>query len=797
MIRNILNIRYVFAILFAVVFFAPTLVMAGPPAGNWWDVVPEDEVPCPNYDSILYSEIAPKLHEIDLKTDRMKVEVMGQSAGGRNLFLVIMSSAENIKWINYYKRFSRIMSEDPERALVMIDNGEDIKVPLFINGSIHGNEYEGTDACIRLIETLAFEDTEQVNAILDNTILLFNVCQNPDGRVLGTRENVNSIDLNRDFVSQTQPETRATVKQIREWNPLIFLDLHDDVDPMLIEPCTAPHNQNYEYDLYIKWALYQAEAMEAELMAQTGLSAQIPYRDWVFEEYGTWDDWPPIYTPMYAMHHGAFGHTLETPYEDERGVDADYAAVWGAFKFVVENKRGMLQDHINIFWRGNYAKPQKLISEELLAEAPSDQFNEFTIKEFPTAYVIPADGSAQLSPHQPAELVEYLIFNGVEVEKATESFTLDAVEYPAGTYIVWLDQPKRGLANVILEDGPDVSELQEGMVFYSPPTAWSIPLMMGVHRVVMEEKTEINTVRIRKAVMPEGSVETGSAGAYAYLPTTVAAIKATNNLLAQGATVYRSEKSFEDSGRTFGPGTFIIPADSAIADRLAQDSKLEIFALSNIPGDAVLMKKQRIAVCMNFPNALRFTLSYLGFDNDIVTTDDLNSGKISEYDLFININRSWDGLSEDGKASLTAFFENSGDYIGATRTGVSFGADAGLMNVVYQAEGPDCILNIDYVTGDPLAAGFREDSHAMAIGLTYFTDIPENAKTTASVDSGDFLVSGFWPGWQDSGAKGMPIIVHETTGSRDVTLMGINPVFRGYPKNTYRLLANAIYNSLE
>ena len=56
--------------------------------------------------------------------------------------------------------------------------------------------------------------------------------------------------------------------QITPQHPMIVLDLHGFVNPMLIEPCTPPHNPNYEYDLYIKWALAQAEAMEAELLAR-------------------------------------------------------------------------------------------------------------------------------------------------------------------------------------------------------------------------------------------------------------------------------------------------------------------------------------------------------------------------------------------------------------------------------------------------------------------------------------------------------------------------------------------------
>ena len=68
-----MQIRYYFlAILFVAMLITPAGAMASPLAappsqGPWWDVVPEDENPSPYYDSILYSEIAPKLREIEVK----------------------------------------------------------------------------------------------------------------------------------------------------------------------------------------------------------------------------------------------------------------------------------------------------------------------------------------------------------------------------------------------------------------------------------------------------------------------------------------------------------------------------------------------------------------------------------------------------------------------------------------------------------------------------------------------------------------------------------------------------------
>ena len=55
---------------------------------KWWEVTPEEENPSPDYDSILYSAIAPRLHEITKNSNRVMVKIMGQSAGGRDLYMV-------------------------------------------------------------------------------------------------------------------------------------------------------------------------------------------------------------------------------------------------------------------------------------------------------------------------------------------------------------------------------------------------------------------------------------------------------------------------------------------------------------------------------------------------------------------------------------------------------------------------------------------------------------------------------------------------------------------------------------
>ncbi len=776
----------------------PASASAGPAAqgGPWWIPKPEPyEAPLSD-NGILYSQIAPKLREFETTSNRVRVEVIGQSAGGRNLFLVTVSAPEALGRLGQYQAIRRTMLKDPEKAQEMIDKFGDFKVPVFINGSIHGGEVTGVDAIMRLIEKLAYDNSPEVQEILQDEILLFNVVQNPDGRVAGTRGNANGFDINRDFITQSQPETRATVKIITDWNPMIMLDLHGFTNPMLIEPCTPPHNPNYEYDLYIKWAYDEAKAMEGELLAQTGYPAQIPFED----RAQGWDDWPPIFTPMYAMYHGAYGHTLETPYRDARGVDAHYAAVWGALKFAAQNRQAMVRDQVEIFKRGFLGSVQMPIPPEILAESPYNQFNYLTTIDFPTAYVIPAKAPLQQNPYEAARLVDFLLRNDLEVTQADKAFTANGVQYPAGTYVVWMKQPKRGLANTILWAGWDIS--YTGILSMYDISGWSLPLAWGVTRAEVTDKDWTTATHpINGADAVQGSREGGVAAAYAFLPTSNQAIKATNELLARGVAVSRAESPFTVGGRSFGPGTFVVGADQALANELANSYGLDVYALKSKPSGLVQMRRQKVATSAD--EGVNFTLRQLGFDVTALATADLNADALNTggYDVWVNSSRSYSSLSAAGKASVAAFIARGGDYVGIGRTGVPFASSANANLLTFtSAQGlsdDNGLLKVNYDPADPVSAQYPAASYGFVYGPVWFTSVGPDVKVSASADSGDFFVSGFWRNWKTSTAAGKPVVVHGTKGAAEVTLIGLNPSFRAHPEHTFRLLANSIYDGLD
>ena len=277
----------------------------------------------------------------------------------------------------------------------------------------------------------------------------------------------------------------------------------------------------------------------------------------------------------------------------------------------------------------------------------------------------------------------------------------------------------------------------------------------------------------------------------------IAAFQVTNELIDRGVAVQRASSAFTDQGISFEPGTFIVPADPSLANELANQHALDVFAISGPPNNAVVMEKQKIAVYAD--EYTRYALDVLGFDYDVVGRSDVNAGVVENYDLFLNYSRNWSGLSGTGKASLLSFFAAGGDYVGLRSTGIGMAVDAGIIDVDYTSvsSSNNAIVNVTYSSNDSVAGGFRNNDYAFVYGPAWFTRLGAGVVSSAEFGANDFVVSGYWVGWQGSGAAGQPVVVHGSNGDSDTILIGIDTTFRAHPENTFRLLGNAIYSGLE
>ncbi|HEX6024431.1 MAG TPA: M14 family zinc carboxypeptidase [Solirubrobacter sp.] len=783
---------------------------------------------------------------------RMKVEVFGRSAQGRPMYLVTINQTKTKAQREAFENWQEVRElalEKPDKALKRLSKKkDDFKVPIFIQSAIHGNEYEGVDAMMQFINRVAttrYGTDPEVDRILDHAILVFNVVQNPDGRAAGTRANGNGFDLNRDFLTQSQPEVQAVVSVLQKWLFPDMLDQHGYVTPTLIEATTKPHNPGIDYDLFLKWNQPRTAANVAAL-ATVGLGAQRPINDWCSDAdlppIGStvcadgnppgpavaegWDDWGPFYTPMYNQLVGLNGSTVEmcsstatnpntqrvcgapglTTFPVGRAAArlAQEMVTRSTLAFDIANRKQLLADMIEIYRRGDDGAKRPDC-----CPPPFDVANNW-MHEYPTAYVIPR-GAGQRSDAEANRLVSWLLTNGVEVTELEKSALVNGQRFDEGSYVVWMDQPHRGLAETALSVGVDVSD--EIGVLYAPPAAWSHGYLWGADIVQIPAGTRLHvkTEPIKKPGRLDGGVENGSKTThYALRLNSPTAVRTLNRLLGDGVPAQIATQPITRSGRTYPAGSAIFDASlKKQLERAGRDSGLTFEAVSGgqISGLEPLARVPRFAVLANGLTQEIWVLRNLGFTADPIPTGaggDLNNpsapNPLEGYDVVYN-QANWPG-GATARARLTEFFAAGGGYIGAGTNGAAFltnsGQVAGLTAANRGGGGRSGIVYWDNVGGaaSPIVGAYPARDTAIMDPPTWLTAVPASFSVDARLPSSGFFAAGLWLlDAQSASAPGSALVAHgpNATGTARLTVFAFNPLYRADPEREWPAVASAAY----
>jgi hypothetical protein len=745
-----------------------------------------------------YHDIAPKLNALQRRSDRVSAEVIGESATGLDLYLVTVTAPESSAEARRQAKMRARIENAPAAAARDREIARGYKTPVFINANIHGNEWEGTDAALRVIEELATGNTAATKDLLAKSRLYFNITANPDGRIAGTRGNGNGFDMNRDFVTASQPEVRAMRQIMIDTQPVAMLDLHGYVNGTLIEPTTPPHGENYEYDLFIKNTYANGIGMEAAVKALgytpgedgDGVEPpQIPFRD----AAEGWDDWPPIFTPQYAPFHGAVAtHTIEIPLQVNNAsynnlpvaelrrrsaINTDIAAttVRSTFAFTLANRARLLADQIEVFRRGAAGEP---LRPPPLGIVPGFGPEDVYTTTLPRAYVISP------RPAVPAaRLVDFLVANDVRVERATRGFRLGGVTYPRGSYVVDMHQPKRGMANVILAAGRDITPDVDQMYDIS---AWSHGLLWGTDVDAVTSGPLRVPGKPVLAAEPTGSV--AGQGDLALRLDDGKEIIALNELLAAGVAV-----------RWRGDGGVVVPGSARSLARTLADRYGVTFAAAGDDAPAgAPMRPVTIAAAAAADEV--FTLRELGFDIRAVSTSVLNAGfDWSGVDvLFVSSGLDYASLDPSARTALDAFLVRGG-VITRGATGAAFNSAAGLLTArtVPARDDANGVVRVAG-SGGPLTAGTPE--HAFVFSPLWFTDLGPEVTVEQSYANSGPLVSGHWrPDPADgtggpAGAVGQASVIRGTDErGAAVVAFGTEPLFRNHPKGMFAQVGRAVH----
>jgi Zinc carboxypeptidase len=112
-----------------------------------------------------------------------------------------------------------LLTNDPEGEI-----SSSHRLTVQIIGCQHGTESAGAESLLYVARELLSGSLRKVLKDID-VVLIPNA--NPDGRDNGKRANANGVNLNIDFVTLTQPESRALVAALHRYRPEVSLDVHE------------------------------------------------------------------------------------------------------------------------------------------------------------------------------------------------------------------------------------------------------------------------------------------------------------------------------------------------------------------------------------------------------------------------------------------------------------------------------------------------------------------------------------------------------------------------------------------
>ncbi|WP_396168717.1 M14 metallopeptidase family protein [Flavobacterium sp.] len=99
-------------------------------------------------------------------------------------------------------------------------------IKVFMWSQMHGNESTTTKAVFDFLN-LIHSSNELGQRLLKKFTFCFLPMVNPDGAELYTRENANKVDLNRDSIDLSQPESQLLRQTFNEFQPHFCFNLHD------------------------------------------------------------------------------------------------------------------------------------------------------------------------------------------------------------------------------------------------------------------------------------------------------------------------------------------------------------------------------------------------------------------------------------------------------------------------------------------------------------------------------------------------------------------------------------------
>lgn len=743
-----------------------------------------------------WRQITDYFAKLDKASNKVTVKEIGKTTNGKPLIVAFISSSDNIKNLEKYRKISakladpRTIANDTELA-DLVKNGKTI---VSISCSIHSTEIVASQMSMNLAYDLATSNDGDTKEILDNTILLLIPSSNPDGidivadwyrKTLGTKSEGTSPpelyhhyaghDDNRDWFMLNLVETQAITKLFwKEWFPQLVYDVHQqgqNASRFIIPPFYDPPNPRVSPSILREVGLIGYK-MAADLQAKgvAGVATNSTYDTWWHGGFRS----APYYHNSIGILSEAASANLMSPVTVKK---EDLARN--------RNTRGLpnlLETATNYpdTWEGGLWRPKDINDIEMTASRALLQmgakFRQRYLRNFyeygkanlvakpdePRGFIVTA---GQPNTETVSRFLEILMEQGIEVYemkhelyvKMTREQT-DFHEMPLGSFLVFTDQPQRNNVLSLFEKQAYPHRLLPNGDAEQPydVAGWTLPLQMGVDYDAVWQIRNVDNSMLKKvdnidqarAVMNLGP----SGGAFAKKP----------NPLKTDPKIglYKGFTSSMDEGWTrLVLDTYQVPFRS-VSDADIRSGKLDL--------DAIILPADNENTIVNGLSAERYPAEFAG------------------------------AIGNAGVDNLKKFVENGGKLIcfddSCEMVIKRFGLPmknvlAGLgRNVFYN---PGSIVKLDVDTKQPLARGMREETAAYFTTSSAFevTD-DKRVKTITQYAAKDALLSGWMLG--EKYLNGKTALAEASYGKGKIILFAFRPQHRGQSWGTFPFIFNAL-----
>src|SRR5256712_237838 len=567
---------------------------------------------------------------LEKASPRVKVFSIGTTEEGREMLAVAVSSEENLK--NLGENRARLAKLADPRSIKLDDAEADQivaqAVPVYyIPGTIHSPVTGAPTALMELAYRLAVDESPYIKEIRDGTITLITPVVEVDGRdrmvdvykwhLAHPKEfypwlvywgKYVAHDNNRDAMGVTLKLTENVLNTYVGWKAQVLHDLHESV-PYLYDNTVGDEPYNAWIDPIL--------ADEWQIIGWNNVSAMTKFGMPGVFAHGDFDTWSPGYLMFIAALHNGISRLYETfgnggaDTEERTLQPEEYARTWYRQNPPLPKVLWSQRDN------NNYEETGLLTSLHYFTENKRLFLKNFYLKakrstmkpsaEGPTAYVLPADDPR---PGLQAELLQVLQRQAVEISRSKSAFTVSLPpkkskedkkgkdkkekdekaepaapttrEFPAGSYIVRMDQPYSRIADALLDhqywspDDPQKTPYDD--------TGWTFGELFHVQvsRVTDPKVLDVPVERVAE-VRAAGGVK-GDGGVFAINNNAEPAL-ATLRYKLREAAIDAAEEPFEGGGKKFSRGSFLVRNVSrSDLDRTAAELGVQVTALAAAPG---------------------------------------------------------------------------------------------------------------------------------------------------------------------------------------------------------------------